>query len=158
VDYFQGVVTDYLRADRAVFVNTECCIQLNPGANPDASGPHWYCDAVAVDFRESTIFLCETSYSKSLSALLKRLEGWNVNWQLLRAALVRDCFVPGEWPVRPWVFIPAGCRDVLDKGIAKILGSESQQMPEPKVTSLEDVVPWKYPSWNRLAISEAKNV
>jgi hypothetical protein len=29
VDYFQGVVTDYLRASRSVFVNTECCIQLN---------------------------------------------------------------------------------------------------------------------------------
>jgi hypothetical protein len=64
VDYFQGVVTEYLRADRAVFVNTECCIQLNPLDNPDKSGPHWYCDAVAVNFRDSKVFLCEVSYSK----------------------------------------------------------------------------------------------
>jgi hypothetical protein len=42
MDYFQGVVTDYLRANRATFVNTECCIQLNPGPNPDTGGPHWY--------------------------------------------------------------------------------------------------------------------
>ncbi len=47
MDYYQGVVTDYLRADRAMFVNTECCIQLDEGNNPDAfPGRHWYCDAV----------------------------------------------------------------------------------------------------------------
>jgi hypothetical protein len=31
---------DYLPADRAVFVNTEFCIQINQAANPDNSGPH----------------------------------------------------------------------------------------------------------------------
>lgn len=34
MDCHQGVVTDYLRADRAIFVNTECCIQLDDGHNP----------------------------------------------------------------------------------------------------------------------------
>jgi hypothetical protein len=29
MDYYQGVVLDYLRADRAIFINAECCIQLN---------------------------------------------------------------------------------------------------------------------------------
>ena len=61
MDYYQGIVIDYLRADRAVFVNTECCIQLNESDNP--AQPHWYCDAVAVDFRCRRIFLCEISYS-----------------------------------------------------------------------------------------------
>ena len=51
MDYYQGVVTEYLRANRATFVNTECCIQLNPGPHPDNSGPHWYCDAVAVNLQ-----------------------------------------------------------------------------------------------------------
>jgi hypothetical protein len=50
MNYYESVVVDYLRADRAIFVNTECCIQLNEAVNPDNSGPHWYCDAVAVDF------------------------------------------------------------------------------------------------------------
>jgi hypothetical protein len=27
-DFYQGVVLDYLRADRAVLINSECCIQL----------------------------------------------------------------------------------------------------------------------------------
>ena len=29
MNYYESVVIDYLRADRALFVNTECCIQLN---------------------------------------------------------------------------------------------------------------------------------
>lgn len=151
MDYYQGVVTDYLRADRAVFVNTECCIQLNPGTNPDMSGPHWYCDAVAVNFRESTVYLCEISYSKSLSALIKRLDAWSSHWGAVCASLARDCFVPSGWPVYPWVFIPDQRRDAFEKGRSKFQKTDEQCMPAPRTTSLEDVVPWKYPSWNRSA-------
>jgi hypothetical protein len=93
VDYYQGVVIEFLRADRAVFVNTECCIQLHTGASPDV-GMHWYCDAVAINMRERQVFLCEITYSKILDALLKRLTGWNANWSALRLALVRDLCVP----------------------------------------------------------------
>ena len=53
VDYYQGQVVEYLRSDRAIFVNTECCIQLREDANPKAR-EHWYCDAVACDFRTRT--------------------------------------------------------------------------------------------------------
>jgi hypothetical protein len=157
MDFFQGVVVDYLRASRSVFVNTECCIQLNAAANPDTSGAHWYCDAVAVDFRERAIYLCERSYSKSQSALLKRLDGWNANWGRLCAALVRDCAVPREWPVRLWVFIPLECRGVLAKGLSKFHGAEAP-MPAPKVSNLEDVVPWKYRSYDRLPDLEVGSV
>jgi hypothetical protein len=31
MDYYEGVVIDYLRADRALFVNTEYCIRISPG-------------------------------------------------------------------------------------------------------------------------------
>jgi len=34
MEYFQDVVSEYLRANRATFIDTECCIQLNSG-NPD---------------------------------------------------------------------------------------------------------------------------
>lgn len=150
MDYFQGVVTEYLRADRAMFVNTECCIQLNPGENPDKSGPHWYCDAVAVNFRESTVFLCEVSYSKSLHALSKRIEEWSAHWPALREALIRDCFLPSHWPARPWLFVPEDRRAGLAKKLAKLPlpASSGNQMPEPRVTSLESITPWMYRSWN----------
>jgi hypothetical protein len=148
VDYYQGVVLEYLRADRSVFVNTECCIQLNAAANPDASGTHWYCDAVAVDFRQNAVFLCEVSYSKSLGALLKRLEAWHTHWSALKATLVRDCSLPHDWPVRPWLFIPEDCITAAVQGIKRI-GADSGTMLDPLITPLELVVPWRYTHWNR---------
>jgi hypothetical protein len=151
MDYFQGVVTEFLRADRAVFVNTECCIQLNPGENPDRTGPHWFCDAVAVNFRERRVYLCEITYSKSLSALNKRLADWAADWGLLQVALVRDCHVPGVWPVQPWLFVPHALQMPLKEKLARIssIGMGSDRMPIPRTTDLEEVAPWKYRSWDR---------
>ena len=93
MDYYQGVVTEYLRADRAIFLNTECCIQLNPGANPDTTGPHWFCDAVAADFRAEAVFLCEVSYARGLGALLRRFSEWNREWSKVDVA---------PWKYRSW--------------------------------------------------------
>ena len=148
MDYYQGVVVEYLRADRAVFVNTECCIQLNPGKNPDVTGPHWYCDAVALDLRRKTVFLCEVSYSSSLTALFSRLGDWSGSWSGVRAALIRDCLVESTWSVQPWLFVPKARREGLQKKLALLCESRSE-MPMPLITDLENVVPWKYAAWNR---------
>ncbi|MBB3889226.1 hypothetical protein [Xanthomonas campestris] len=94
MDHFEGVVLDYLRADRALFVNSQCCIQLNEGANPDTSGPHWYCDAVAVSFKEGAAYLCEISYAARARSLIARLKGWNEHCAGIRGALERDSGVP----------------------------------------------------------------
>lgn len=153
MDYYQGVVTEYLRADRAMFVNTECCIQLNPGDNPDRTGPHWYCDAVAINLRDRKIFLCEISFATALSALTKRLEAWHSHWPALKVAMARDLHVDPCWPVLPWAFIPQDCFPVLKRNLAKALIAEEAAgdgMPYPKITALEDVAPWKYRSWNRV--------
>lgn len=151
MDHFQGVVTDYLRANRATFVNTECCIQLYPGANPDTSGPHWYCDAIAINLQASKAYLCEVTYSKSLAALAKRLSRWREHWPQLREALRRDCGIPLDWTVQPWVFIPGELEHVLLRLVPRPQEPDDlqAQMPALKVTHLESVVPWKYPSWNR---------
>lgn len=154
MDYYQGVVCDYLRADRALFLNTECCIQLNAAANPDSSGPHWFCDAIAIDFRCSTVYLCEVSYARSLGALLKRLSKWNALWAGVCAALARDCRVPSEWPVRPWLFIPEGCTPMAVAGIRKLREANGSAMPIPRITTLEMVAPWIYTSWNRVGERE----
>ncbi|MEQ5844428.1 hypothetical protein N0A02_33780 (plasmid) [Paraburkholderia acidicola] len=157
MDYYQGIVTEYLRADRAMFVNTECCIQLNPGANPDRSGPHWYCDAVAINLRDRQVFLCEISFSSSLSDLGKRLNAWHSNWQALRLALARDLYIDPSWPVTPWAFVPQELFPTLGRRLASTYASEAtltEQMSYPKVTALEEVVPWKYRSWNRTPAPE----
>ena len=110
MDYFEGVVIDYLRADRSLFINTQCCVQLNEGFNPDTSGPHWYCDAVAVNIKNKAAFLCEITYASSPVSLFKRLDAWTSNWPQLRAALARDSGIPQEWAVTPWVFRPSQVR------------------------------------------------
>jgi hypothetical protein len=145
-DFYQGIVAEYLRADRAVFVNTECLIQLHP----DRPDPHWYCDVLAVDFRAETVFPCEVSYAANLGAMLKRLKAWFANWADFRAALRRDCSLPVQWPVRPWLFVPEECvpRAVHHfHSLAAIPGSDNP--PVPRITTLEAVTPWRYCTWDR---------
>jgi hypothetical protein len=141
VDFYQGVVVDYLRADRAVFVNTQCCIQLNDNPNPDTSGPHWYCDAVAMDFRAETVFLCEFSYATKLSAMIDRLKQWSENWSDLHRALVRDCRIPNDWLVRPWLFVPEKTIPKLVTKLKAIVGKDGLPSFRPRITPLECVQP-----------------
>ena len=146
MDHFESVVMEYLRADRALFVNGQCCIQLNPGSNPDTSGPHWYCDALAVSIRDCSAFLCEITYASPPNSLFKRLAAWDKEWPLIRVALERDSGVPRSWAATPWLFIPSSNRARVES----FLGTLSLAiMPRPRVTELEDVMPWKYRSWDR---------
>jgi len=146
MDYYQSVVMEYLRADRAVFVNTECCIQLVKSPNPDTSGPHWYCDAVALNLRDKEVLLCEISYAQGLTALRKRLSDWSSNWHKLHEALIRDCEIDPTWTVRPWIFAP---HDLLQKygGSLRLLKFGGV---ECLTTDLEDVQPWKFCAWDRI--------
>lgn len=147
----------YLTADRAVFVNPECCVQLNEADNPDASGPHWYCDAVACDFRDRTIFLCEITFSSTLGALVKRLSGWQEHWALVRTCLIRDSRLPGDWQVRPWLFVPEQLVPLLLRRLEGI-GGASELKFVPRITPLEMVQPWQYRSWNRAGELEKPSI
>lgn len=146
MDHFESVVLEYLRADRALFVNSQCCIQLNPGSNPDTSGPHWYCDAVAVSLRDQQAFLCEITYANPPNSLFKRLAGWDTDWSLLRTALERDSGVPVSWALTPWIFVPEHLAPKVEKFISNLT---LHSMPKPRITHLERVMPWRYKSWDR---------
>jgi hypothetical protein len=147
MNFYESVVVDYLRADRAIFVNTEYCIQLNPGYNPDKSGPHWYCDAVALDVRAKEIFLCEISYAADLNGLVNRLKGWSANWDGVCRAVARDCFLAEQWPITPWLFVPKDRVSLLEKRLLEIANGQPSKFI-PKITHLEEVQPWRYP-WIR---------
>ncbi len=149
MDFYENVMAHYLRSDRATFVNLECCIQLNQAANPDASGPHWYCDAVAVDFRNKAVFLCEISYSKGLHSLTKRLREWHEDWEKICYALVRDSFLSKEWPVRPWLFVPEQLLPLLLQRFDEIRADRRLKFV-PRITPLEMIQPWRFQSWNRI--------
>ncbi|MDQ1109311.1 hypothetical protein QE424_002470 [Stenotrophomonas rhizophila] len=142
--HFEGVVLDSPRAYRALFVNSQCYIQLNEGSNPDTSGPHWYFDALAVSFKERAAFLCEITYAARAASLIVRLKAWNEHWPGVSVAMERDSGEPAEWIVRPWLF-------VLEAHIANLryaIGGLTN-LPSPRFTPLEEVVPWRYRSWDR---------
>lgn len=145
MDYYLGVVTDFLRTDRATFVNTECSIEL-AGTAVAMKRTHWHCDAVAVNLREEKIYLCEVTYSRTLEALLDRLRAWSTSWPAICQAVRRDCCVPERFKIRPWVFIPDEYRRGLPKKKSLQSGDDYRKMPSPRITSLEDVAAWKYAS------------
>jgi hypothetical protein len=150
MDFFQGVVVEYLRAHRSVFVNPELLIQLDEGELL-GKGRHWYCDAAAASFQDKTLYLCEISYSQTLSMLIKRLQSWADNWDGITTALARNSNIPADWIVRPWVFIPKKCRPTFDTKVARIVhGKSPTKMPDPGATHLELVAPWEFKrTWDR---------
>ena len=147
-DFFQGVVAEFLRADRGMFVNPEIMLQLEPGASPK-KGRFWYCDLMAVSLPERAVYLCEVTYSSSCSALIKRLGAWKTHWPELRLALQRDCGVDPAWRVSPWVFLPNSRLPIYERKLAALGALAEPGMPVPRFTALEDVVPWKYCTWDR---------
>ena len=134
----------------ALFINTELLIQLDLGDSP-TKGRHWFCDVAAADFRANTFYLCEVTYSKSMSALATRLISWSTHWPEIRQALFRDCGVPATWQIKPRAFIPLEYHETLKKRLAAISHRDDDEhaMPPPLITYLESIVPWKYKSWDR---------
>ncbi len=155
MDYFQGVVTEFLRANRSTFVNTECLIQLDEGDTP-AKRRHWYCDAVAVEFERSIVSLCEVTYSTTMQPLIARLRAWDSHWPLICKAIARDCHVPDSWSIRPWLFVPEKLYEhVLKSKLTAFLceAPRADRMPYPEVTYLEHVAPWNYRHWDRKTVA-----
>jgi hypothetical protein len=155
MDYYQGVVLNYLRSDRAVFVNPECLIQLVDGPVPP-KGSHWYCDAVAIDLRNEVVFLCEITYAAGLSALIGRLKAWAQNWSAIRDSLAKNCCVNGCWPVRPWLFVPEEFVPALVLKLQGIKAADGTPVFQPRITPLESVGPWKFKDWDHQDMNTKK--
>ncbi len=146
MDYYQDVVAEYLRADRCVFINHEFTIQLDEGVAQPEKERSWICDLVSVHFRKKTVFLCEVTYSRSLSALIKRLKSWSQNWPDIVRALQRDTCISADFKVRPWIFIPESLTEAFVK---KFHASGAKFETPPLITTLEMTVPWRHRTWDR---------
>jgi hypothetical protein len=111
---------------------------------------------MAINIREHTVYLCEVSYSKTLHALVRRLEAWSREWPKLCNAIVRDYLLsesePVPWRFQPWVFVPETLRPTLTQRLAALASSSSSAgtdvMPAPKVYSFEEVGPWNFTPYN----------
>ncbi len=151
MEYFQNVVGDFLRAKRTLFLNSEFFLPLHAGELAPKKGTSWVVDYLAIDFELKTVFLCEVTYSQTLSTLLKRLSAWSDQWSLVCEALRRDAKLPAEYPIQPWVFVPD--KEKFWKKY-NALNLSPSFMPPPKVTLLGDTVPWKYRTFDRKDIEE----
>jgi hypothetical protein len=154
VDYYQGVVVEFLRANRATFVNTEYLIDLD-ATKKFQKGQHWYCDALAINFSDRTAYLCEITYSKTLSALLTRLSAWSKCWPQVCSAIQRTSALDQTWSFRPWVFIPSDSGDYFRQKLTALEMTSDNPMPFPRIDTLEAVAPWNYCTWDRPDTEEA---
>lgn len=143
MDYFQGVVAEYLRADRSCFINTEFWLRGNLDKLKQHEKPHWYVDILAVHMRTKQIFLCEVTYAKKAPSLVKRLKAWREHWPVISETLREDTSLPPDWSIRPWLFAPGKVMDSL-RPVAK------QLHPASRFTELETVMPWLYQTWDHL--------
>lgn len=81
-------------------------------------------------------------------SLIARLKGWNEHWAGIRGALEGDSVSPGL-DGEALAFVPEAQAERLRASIAGF-----GNLPSPRITFLEDVVPWRYRSWNRGAYED----
>jgi hypothetical protein len=98
---------------------------------------------MAVNMKEQAAYLCEATFSQSLGALSKRLLAWDERWPLICQAIRQKSAIPESWLIQPWLFIPKERKQAL---LARL---HCSQMPQPRITWLESVVPWNYNSDER---------
>ena len=148
MDHYKTVVMDYLLADKAVFVNTACRIQLDAEGTPENPKQHCSCDAVTIDLRHGAVYLCETAFEHKLPSLLKKLSAWTKNWDSVQTALRRECMVPANWRVHVWLFVPRKSIEMLDERLEQLRQTVGARF-KVKLTALEEVQPWRFSRWER---------
>ncbi len=156
MDNYKAVVMDYLQSDKAMFVNMECRIQLDGGGNLDQPGQRCSCDAVAIDLRHGSVYLCETALEHHLQSLLKKLSTWTKNWDSIQTALRRDCMAPANWRIHVWLFVPKGSIELLDAKLEHLRQTVGSKF-KVKITALEDVQPWRLSTWERCEAAWERN-
>jgi hypothetical protein len=147
MEHYKTVVMDYLQADRAVFVNTKCDIEVGGAASQKKSGQHCSCDAVAIDLRHRAVYLCDAAFESKLQPLIKKLSTWTKNWDSIETALQHECRVPAKWRVYIWLFVPKDLIEMLDAELEDLRNTSGSKF-KVKVTVLEDVQPWRASCWS----------
>lgn len=139
MDQYQVVVAQFLERDPALFLHHNASIRLSG----PVKGNSWTVDAMAVHFKEQRVYLCELEFSSTLKRLQRRLVAWDQRWPLICQAIHHTAAIPESWLIQPWLFIPEERKQAL---LARLRCS---QMPQPRITWLESVVPWNDNSGER---------
>jgi hypothetical protein len=137
MDFFQGIVAEYLRADRSCFINTEFYLQNDLAEDGEDKKKHWFIDILALHMSDRTAYLCEVTYAKQAYALKRKLDLWHKHWPTVCETLRRDAKVPENWRIRPWVFVP-------EQSLAGIKPFLELFDPKGRYQVLEKTLPWTY--------------
>ena len=148
MDHYKIVVMDYLQSDRAVFLNRECCLELDEAVSPEKTRQHCSCDAVAIDLRHGAVYLCDAALHEKLQSLMRKLSAWTKDWDSIKAALQRNCKVPANWRVHVWLFVPNDSIELLEEKLEQLRQTVGARF-KVKLTALEDVQPWRFSRWER---------
>lgn len=148
MDHYKTLVMDYLQADPAVFVNTECSTQLDEHLAPDCPACHFSCDAVAIDLRHGVVYLCLASFDDKLQGMVEQMSTWTRNWDSIKTSLCHGSKVPKNWRVYVWLFVPKDSIEMLDEELERLRQTAGSKF-KVKITALEDVQPWRASSWKR---------
>lgn len=148
MEHYKIGVMDYLQSDRAVFLNTECCLELDQGGSPEKAQQRCSCDAVAIDLRHRAVYLCHAALHENLQGLIRKLAAWTKNWDSIKAVLRRDCKLPANWRVHVWLFVPKDSIEMLDERLEQLRQTVGARF-KVKLTALEDVQPWHFSKWER---------
>jgi hypothetical protein len=132
MDQYQVVVAQFLERDPALFLHHNASIRLSG----PVKGNSWTVDLLAIHFGEKGAYLCELELAGNLKRLLWRLEAWDGRWPLICQAIRQTSAIPDSWLIQPWLFIPEARKQAL------LAGLHCSQMPQPRITWLESVVPW----------------
>jgi len=135
MNHYQEIVSDYLRADRAIFVNANYRLPGHPVETADK--PYWDIDIVALNMRKRRAYLCEVTYTLDAAALLRRFAAWREHWQEMVDGLIKLSGLSPEWQVKPWIFTPESIRASIEQQVRF-------WHPQARFTDLELVAPWQY--------------
>lgn len=148
MEHYKTVVMDYLQSDSAVFLNTDCRLELDETASSEKTRQHCSCDAVAIDLRHGAVYLCDTVLSERPQALISKLSAWTKSWDSIKTALWDKCKVPANWRIHVWLFVPRDSIEMLDERLEQLRQNIGARF-KVKLTALEDVQPWRSSRWAR---------
>lgn len=148
MEHYKAVIMEYLECDKGVFLNRECFLELEETIVPEKTRRHCSCDAVAIDLRHGTVYLCDSAWKEKLQSLIRKLSIWTADWDAIKAALRRVYKVPASWRVHVWLFVPRESIELLDERLEQLRQTVGPRF-KVKVTALEDVQPWRISGWKR---------
>jgi hypothetical protein len=109
MSYYEEIVAEFLCSSRQRFVSPGYNLDLG-GVGPHGKGRNWWIDVLAVDFQDETIYLCEATFARQPTYMLRRLSAWAAVWTELCNALYHTTSAPKTWRVIPWISLQQSCR------------------------------------------------